>query len=481
MGSLAFRRIRSALLVGGIVLGTGCGEESSPPPPVAPELDGGDAALADASGDGGQAYVRPDGGPRLPGVDSEVTLPFLGPTQTVEVEIPATLRALDVHFSIDTTASFNDEIVALQRDLSERVVPKLRERIADVSVGVSSFEDFPHTPFGTEDDKPFELHTGVTSDLRRVDSALASLNRPIGNGGDGPESGAEALYQIATGEGYQLGESWLIDPYEHRTLPGGGRHGGVGYREGALRVLVHITDAPSHTPMEYALFFPATRSLEEAGDALADLGVRALGIGSVDPEQPDEFIPRPELEQLAFMTGAVAQPEEDGCPTGIDGEYREPVEGQCPLVFDVRDDGEGLSDTLIDAIVALVNVVDLRRAFTEVQSDPLRFVSAIEAIEAVAEPGTPLPTRRDERPEDGVLDTFENVRPGTTLRFAVRLRNTLLTPDDAPQFYLVAINLVGDGLSLGSHTIRVKIPARSEVISADAGTDSSQQDDASGM
>lgn len=419
------------------------------PPAAAFPKDAGGMSANDAGADAG--YVRPAGMPQLPGVDRAVVLPFLGPTQSVEVEIEAALRSLDVHFSIDTTASFGEEIEALQDDLSDEVVPELRKRVPDVSVGVSSFEDFPLSPFGSEEDKPFELRTAITSDLSRVDAALAGLDRPIGNGADGPESGAEALYQIATGEGYRLGMDWIIAPYSDRGLRGGGTLGGVGFREGALHAVVHITDAPSHTPRDYESVFPGTHSLQQAADALDRLAIRTLGVVSSP-------LARTDMEFVARATGATTPPDADGCPMGLDGDHLPSVNGACPLVFDVRDDGKGLSDTLTDAIVALVNAVDIRRAYAEVDNDPLSFVTAVEALDADVLPGVEAPELFDERPSDGIVDTFVGVRPGTRLRFAVHLRNTLLVGDDAPQFFTVTLNLVGDGLSLGTRTVRVEVP-----------------------
>ena len=419
------------------------------PPAAALPDDGGDLSTRDAGRDAG--YVRPAGSPQLPGVDEVVVLPFLGPTQTVEVEIEAALRSLDVHFSVDTTASFGEEIEVLQDDLSDEIVPELRKRVPDVSIGVSSFEDFPLSPFGSAQDTPFELRTAITSELRRVDAALAGLNQPIGNGADGPESGAEALYQIATGEGYRLGMDWIIAPYNDRELRGGGTLGGVGFREGALRAVVHMTDAPSHTPRDYESVFPGTHSLEQAADALDRLAIRTLGVVSGP-------LARADMEFVAHATGATRLPDEDGCPVGLDGDHRPSVNGVCPLVFDVRDDGEGLSDTLIDAIVALVNAVNIRRAHAEVDNDPLSFVTAVEALDADVLPGVEAPELADERPADGIADTFVGVRPGTRLRFAVHLRNTLLLGDDAPQYFTVTLNLVGDGLSLGTRTVRVQVP-----------------------
>ncbi|MDQ3037757.1 MAG: hypothetical protein M3Y87_35515, partial [Myxococcota bacterium] len=254
---------------------SGC-EERAPAVPardagLRPMLqDGGDSPI-----DGG--YRRPDGGPRLPSADLEVTLPYRGPEVRLPLEVGADLGTLDVFLSIDTTGSFGGEIDALQRDLIDRIVPALASRVPDVALGVGRFEDFPVGPFGSEGDAPFDLVSAVTTDLGRVGSAVASLDDPLGLGGDGPESGAEALWQIATGAGYSHGGVSYVAPYRGDAAPGGGTIGGVGFREGALRVVVHVTDAPSHGPSDYASSFPGTHSLEQAAEALRGIDARVIG------------------------------------------------------------------------------------------------------------------------------------------------------------------------------------------------------------
>ncbi|MBZ0122248.1 MAG: hypothetical protein K8H88_34965, partial [Sandaracinaceae bacterium] len=163
---------------------------------------------------------RPDGGPVLPRADREIVLPYLGPEAIEELQINQQVGSLDVFFSIDTTGSFGGEIDNLQSELRGRVIPTLRERIDDVAFGVGRFEDFPVEPWGAAGDRPFRLLTAITTDEARLASAVARLDQPLGDGGDIPESGAEALFQIATGEGY----ADLVAPFTS-AAPGGGEAG----------------------------------------------------------------------------------------------------------------------------------------------------------------------------------------------------------------------------------------------------------------
>jgi hypothetical protein len=366
---------------------------------------------------------------------------------------------LDVFFSIDTTGSFGGEIDNLQAELRTRIVPELRRRVDDVAFGVGRFEDFPSSPWGTSEDRPFRLVTPITTSDWLVSSGVASLDQPLGSGGDVPESGAEALFQIATGVGYR----GLIAAYSPAAVSGGGTTGGVGFRADALKVVVHVTDAPPHEPADYGDAYPGTRSLRDAIEALSMIDVRALGIASSEAA-------RRHLESLALGTGAYTTPSGGVCPTGVSGEERPPVGGRCPLVFDVRSDGTGLSEAVVDAIQGLLATVRYDEAWGE-SDDRLGFVRSIAAVSATSPMGVAPPVAADRRPAgDGLDDTFLSVGPGTRLRFRVVLRNETIPPADYDQYFNLTIRVVGDGVTLLSRTLRITVPrGRRDTPAFDAG------------
>lgn len=400
---------------------------------------------------------RPDGGPRLPPVDREIVLPYFGDPVEQDLEVEGGVGTLDVFFSIDTTGSFGGEIDELQSTLRSFILPELRDRVASVRLGVGRFEDFPANPWGGAEDLPFRLLTPITDSDARVASAVASLDQPLGNGGDIEESSAEALWQIATGEGY--GD--LVPPYDGDGL------GGVGFREDALRAVVHVTDAPTHEPADYGDAFEGTHSVDEATDALRDLGVRVLGIASGAGA-------RRHLETVALGTGAVIEPVDGACPTGIDGGDVAPRGEACPLVFDVNPDGTGVGATVVDAIVGLLSTVQYEEVWAETD-DGIGFVRTIEAVEAEAAPEVEPPGVADRRPAgDGIDDTFTDVGPGTRLAFRAILRNETIPPADYDQIFNLELRVVGDGVTLLSRTIRVIVP-RGRL---DAGTPDAEMPDA---
>lgn len=431
----------------GAALALGCEER---PPPI-PLTDSGpfgprDAAvLADA--DALPSPGRPDGGPRLPPADREIVLPYFGDPVVEMLEFESEVGQLDVFFSVDTTGSFGGEIDNLQSELRRFILPELRARVDDVAFGVGRFEDFPTPPFGEPGDRPFALATAITTDEGRIARAVAALDQPLGHGGDIPESGFEALYQIATGVGY--GD--IIPPFSRKAAPGGGTLGGVGFREHALRVVVHATDAPSHDPADYEPTYPGTRSREDAIEALSRLGVRTLGIASHESA-------RSALEAIAIGTGAVIADSDGECRTGIDGASRPPRAEGCPLVFDVRPDGTGLAEVVVDAIADLLASVRYAEVWGE-SDDAFGFVRTIEALDAETPSGVAPPSHADLRPMgDGIDDTFLDVGPGTRLRMRAHLRNESLPPTDYDQIFNLTLRVVGDGVELLSRRLRVVVP-----------------------
>jgi hypothetical protein len=473
-----------------VLLTLGCGDAPGGAALMVQRRDAGDRSVQDGGlGDGRDAGPgRPDGGAVLPPAEVELELPFGGPAFTHPIEVDADLGLLDVVFSVDTTGSMQSAIDNLQEDLRLVLIEQLRARVPLVSFGVTSFQDFPLGPFGAEAapgspaDAPFRLHTAITSDVAEVASAVARLDRPLGQGGDLPESSAEALFQIATGEGYETRGETLIAPYDGRALEGGGDVGGVGFRRNALRVVVQVTDAPSHRPQDYATQFPGTHSLLEAAQALAAIGAHVVSIVSrvclpdecEDPTSNYQQARR-DLELLALETGGVTGAAES-CPTGLGGSEMPLASGVCPLVFDVDAAGQGLSGLLVDGIVALIDELRFGAVSAEVAADPLGFVQGIEALPGTGADPAPVADREPAGMPDGVAETFVGVPGGSTLRFAIRLRNDRIAPTDVDQRFRVTLRVVGDGLLLREQTLRVVVPAGPASVPApmDAGADAAQ-------
>jgi hypothetical protein len=134
--------------------------------------------------------------------------------------IPATAfgyRPVDVVFLLDATGSMGAAIAKVKDNLNA-VATALRGLgpNMDVRFGVASFRDYPelsHTTSGA--DYVFKLHRALTPDVDAVRSTINSITAAAG--ASLPESGLEALFQVATGAGYDYtragGTFQTSDPY----------------------------------------------------------------------------------------------------------------------------------------------------------------------------------------------------------------------------------------------------------------------------
>jgi hypothetical protein len=420
--------------------------------------------------------------PEWPEAEQEIELAYRGPAVSHLLTVQAEPSALDVHLNIDTTSSIASAIDELQAALRTDVIQRLRARVEDIAFGVSRFADFPVDPFGlpsagsVDGDQAYVLLSPITTNVDRVIGAVGKLDRPLSFGGDLEEASAEALYQVATGAGFSVGTQRYIERGPKAAAVGGGTAGGVGFRSQALHVVLHVADSPAHTPAVYAEGgLPGTRSLAEATDALREVGARVVSImPTLCEEQKTEAIreacregypyapTRRQLSELAVRTGAVTAADRGSCPTGVAQALVPAYEGTCPLVYDVRSDGSGLSRTISDAVLALLEQVRFGGVHGEAHEDRLGFVREVRAQAVPQMSGVPQPELRDSLPAgkpDGVADGFAQVDRRSQLGFLVTLRNDRIAPSDLPQRFRISIRVVGDGVLLQERLLRVLVPA----------------------
>lgn len=203
-----------------------------------------------------------------------------GETRTIDIPVttdPRVLKILDVLFLIDTSGSFGDDIATLKA-VANKLISDLSVRADDVQFGVARFADFPIFPYGATDsfcdDHAFKLEQPVTADRSAVFSAIDRLDQPLNCGEDDPESQLEALYQAATGQGRDLNGDGDFDDL------GDIKPANIGFRRGALPIVVLSTDATFHdSAAEPAYPGEARVSVIEA---LREKGIIVIGLDSGD-------------------------------------------------------------------------------------------------------------------------------------------------------------------------------------------------------
>ena len=169
-----------------------------------------------------------------------IPVPLELPLPTPEDEL-----GVDVVFLFDRSYSFNDDLATF-RNQANTLNTALSADIANLAVGLASFSDAPCGDFGRSNDFGYEVNLPVTTDLAQLGTALAAVD--IRQGGDGPESQLEGMYQAMVGDGV--------------TVPSGSCAGvaniapsSLGWRT-AVGFLFVSTDANFHRPSDAGYPYP---------------------------------------------------------------------------------------------------------------------------------------------------------------------------------------------------------------------------------
>lgn len=366
---------------------------------------------------------------------------------TVNLETRPQVAVADVFFLIDRTGSMDGEIDNIKANLQRSIVPAIARAIDDVQFGVATYGDFPlRAPngidYGDPTDIPFTLVSPIDRGIANVQGAVDGI--VTGGGGDNPEAMIEALFQVATGEGYA---PWITP---RAACPVPGRLGYGCMRPNAQPIVILVADAPGHngpfgsnayaaasfvTPASCPASRPncaaarAPHSYSEAVDALRTLNARVIGISSgVAP-----YSGRNDLQRLAADTGTVTA-------------------AGAPLVFEIGADGRDLDSRVVTAVQTFTQQVRFNASARVIDLDPQR--PASQLVVAVR-PVAASPATSVER-FDGT--TFYGVVPGTQLTFGLDLRTNLPRMATAQRFP-ARVQFFGDGRpNLGSQDIVIVIP-----------------------
>ena len=205
----------------------------------------------------------------------------------------------DVAFLLDTTGSMSGLANSMASDFSG-IASALTSVIPDITFGVATYDDYNYGTYGSSGDLPFILRQQQTSSLTNVQSVLNSI--PLHYGYDQPESTLEALYQAASGDGYDQNCNRRVDsttdvpPFVASSgdayggavagsynsgVVGTGSIGGMGFRDGTLPIIIYATDAPFRDPSGgYGAPYGCTdANMTSTINALNAVNARTIGVG----------------------------------------------------------------------------------------------------------------------------------------------------------------------------------------------------------
>jgi hypothetical protein len=325
------------------------------------------------------------------------------------------------------------------------IISELSAELPDAEYGAATYDDYAYGSYGysSSGDKPFILRHQISSNTSAVQTTLSSM--PLHYGGDGPESGMEALFQGLTGEGYDqdcngnYSNSTDVMPFiasssdpfsgsggqSQTSGTGGGDIGGFGFRDYALPIVIYATDYDLRDPE--AGYGTPGGCFQDAGHsdvvaAATDLGAYLIGIHVNNYTTT----PRTQMQRLAEDTNSYADTDGDGAQDDL-------------LAFQWSGSSASLRNTIVDAITALVGSVRFSEISLEVDNDPYGFVVGVN-------------------PESY---TLSDTASGQTVEFTLDFLGAVAATEE-DQIYNLTLNVIGDGsVLLDSMDIYVLVPGSS--------------------
>ncbi len=384
----------------------------------------------DGYGDGGEVVAGTD--PTDP--DSIIDGLYVTVPERSEVEeiftFDLAIQMGDVALLMDATGSMDEEVEAMTNEFSA-IVAELTELLPDAHYGWATYNDYPYPPFGVAgSDETFWLRQQLTDDAGKVQRAL-ERTEAISTGADDPAAGMEALYQGATGAGWDLNCDGMYDEdtdiLPFRAQPSDpfngaagqwydasddstGDIGGYGFREYALPIIVYATDNYLRDPDSDDDIYngapggcPIDAGYGDALSAIQDIGAFLIAVSC------ESIIGVPQMETLAEATDSYADTDGDG-------------NADDKLVFTWFGSDAEFRETVTTAIDDLVSAIRFNSIALEIEGDEWGFVTSIS-------------------PESYTID---GELVGETVNFTLTFRGVVAaTTED--QLFGLTLNVIGDG------------------------------------
>jgi len=446
-----------------------------------------------ADGKKGQAKItvvklRKTEDPTTSARDFFFTVPYKAPPDPPDdiLKFTTNIQQVDVAFVMDSTGSMSGPISNLKTTLSTTIMPALKAAIPSVGVAVVDHKDFPTGSYGGTGDFPVKILSGIVvqatpADLTTVQTAVGKYS--ASGGYDTPESQIAAMYHTLTGKVI----TWPGGTVAAVT-PKAGTTGAVGFRGGAVPVVVMITDASWHNgvygsvngfgeTIAYSFASPKTADLK---DAFKTANAKFVGVNVAQSWSTSDS-PGKDMADMSDATSSNLPPTAfDGpgkptgcgtgqCCTGLSGAGRAPdaAGGKCRLNFDSNSSGSGVSTGIVTAIKAIAagSVYDILPELANDTTNPggVDATIFIDRLEAFADTtkgcsGTP---RKSDPAKVSYNDMIGGIIAGkqTACFKIIAKQNDTVPSTEVAQFFKAKIRMKGiaPGVIVGPTTPRVDL------------------------
>jgi hypothetical protein len=192
---------------------------------------------------------------------------------TKTVDVPEFPRSLDLMLIVDLTGSYSDDLPRI-KSLAPGIFDDVRATASDSQFGLSTFVDFPFSPWGELGEWGYRLEQQLTRERTSWLAAVNAMTSRFGN--DEPESQYEALYQAVTGAGREMPATTDGD-YDDRGEIKPGQQGA--FRVQTQKVIAITTDSSFHRSGDSGSSFSYPGPSRDAVvDALNARNIRVISI-----------------------------------------------------------------------------------------------------------------------------------------------------------------------------------------------------------
>ena len=296
---------------------------------------------------------------------------------------------------------------------------------------------------------PFGLLQSPTTDTSAAQAGVNQLS--LRCGADGPESGYESLYKIATG----VELSWN---------GGSVAAGGVGFREGAIPIVFHITDAAAHDSSNTPYNSSYVYTIFNQSPVIEKMNAIGAKVVSVVSEGGDTTTATNQLTTVSHDTGAVVP----SCANV----------GRTTLLYTIKSDGSNLDLSAIDGVDALIKYAsfDVRVEPADDLNDPSLdtscFLKKVEALEyqpvdscaatIIATPAAFNGADYNNGFSNFTTGTSTAGTPGNKLTFNVEAMNDCFPQEKEAKMFKAYINVIDNktGSVLDTQPVTIIVPAK---------------------
>jgi len=342
-------------------------------------------------------------------------LPYNSDPVQDTLDFSTNIQKADVMLMVDLSGSMTGEHANLRQGLNTIIIPGIKDKIPNVAFGLAKF--------GTLEDTPYVLAQGITTDAAAVQNAVNGIT----DVGGSSEAAYEAIYQAMTGAGgtYDCGGGGgcnNVHIMAATTIPPSNPN----WRTEALPILIMLTDEELQ---DYASDC-GTHSKTDAINAMKAKDAKFIGVDSGGGVVMSQF------KEISTATGSVD------------------ANGK-PFNYQINSDGTGLSNQIVDAVVALSKgiQIDVNTVVKSIPND--ENVDTSKFVKAV------VPNSAD--PADGYASkdqtTFYKVKPGTKVTFDVTFQNDVYDNQTTEtKLFIANINVMGAGTLLDTRQVFILVP-----------------------